>query len=61
MENNITRLFGRRLSLILATQLAVVFARTSFAILQGGITLPEFPVVKEIKTLVFACGNSLHS
>ena len=60
MENNITRLFGRRLSL-LATQLAAVFARTSYTILQGGITLPESPVVKEIKTLVFACGNSLHS
>ena len=60
MENNITRLFGRRLSLC-ATQLAAVFVRTSYTISQGGITLPEFPVVHEIKTLVFACENSLHS
>ena len=60
MENNITRLFGRRLSLR-ATQLAVVFFRTSYTISQGGITLPEFPVVKEIKSLIFACENSFHS
>ena len=52
-------LFGARLSLH-ATQLAVVFIRTSYTISQGGTTLPEFPVVKERKSLVFACENSLH-
>ena len=59
MENNITRLVDRHLSLR-ATQLAAVFIRTSYTISQGSVTLPKFPVVKERKSLVLACENSLH-
>ena len=59
LENNITRLFGMRLSLR-AIGLAAVFIRTSYTISQGSITLREFPLVKARKSLVFACVNSLH-
>ena len=52
LANNITRLFGRRLSLR-PTRLAAVFIRTSYTIL-------NFLAVKARKSLVFACENSLH-
>ena len=50
MENNITGLFGRRLSLR-ATRLATAFIRTSYTISRGSITLHEFPLVKARKPL----------
>ena len=59
LANNITRLFGRRLSLR-ATRVAAVFIRTSYTISRGSITLGEFPFVKTRKSVVFGCENSLH-